>query len=361
MDRVLYRTLLIFAATLFVAYGLLLVLSPFLVSIGWALCLAAITTKPYLALAKRWRKPRLAALVMVTSTALVILVPLALVLYFAGEEVVAVGQQGIESWIAEVKSALPNFHAWLNRQAQALGLKSVDEATTRVAKAAPAVLWKPVASGAWSVVGTVFTTAMGIAIMLATQFFVYTSSGRLQRMVLDLSPLPREDTNELLLNLRDTTASAVLGGVMVAFLQGMLGGVGFAIAGIQAPVLWGLVMAFFSLLPMGGAAIIWLPVVIYLFAVGQTGAAGFLLAWGTLVVGGIDNLIRPWLLRRMGSTVHPMLLFFAILSGIGLFGVSGIVFGPLLIAFVSTSIEIYRRTMGQPDASESEETSTVTP
>lgn len=342
MDRTLYRTLLLFAATVLVVWGFIAVLSPFLVAIAWALCLAAISFKPFTALAKRWRKPRVAAAVMVVLTILVIFVPAGLMIYLAGEELIGLGTTGINEWVDDLKAELPKVYEFLDSKLSAVGAGSVQEAAKSVAREAPAVLWKPLARGAWTAIGTLFTTLMSIAIMFVTQYFVYTESSRLRRVVSEMSPMPPEDTDRILTTLRDNTSAAVLGGLLVAMIQGALGGVGFAIAGVDAPILWGLVMALFSLLPFGGAAFVWVPVVIFRLSTGQIGSAIFLVLWGTIVVGLVDNLLRPWILRRSGSHVHPMLLFFGILSGIGLFGISGIVFGPLLIALLVTAAEIYR-------------------
>lgn len=342
MDRTLYRTLLLFAATVLVVWGFLAVLSPFFVAIAWALCLAAISYKPYAALARRWRRPRLAAAVMVILTILVIFVPAGIAFYLAGEEIVGLGTTGISTWVQDLREQLPKVYAFLNEKLDALNAGTVDDVAKSIREQTPAILWGPLARGAWNVLGTVFTTLMSIAIMFVTQYFVYTESSRLRRVVTELSPMSQADTDRVLTTLRDNTSAAVLGGLLVALIQGFLGGVGFLIVGVDAPVLWGLVMALFSLLPFGGAAFVWIPVALFRFGTGQIGSGIFLVLWGMVVVGLVDNLLRPWILRRSGSQVHPMLLFFGILSGIGLFGMSGIVFGPLLIALLVTAAEIYR-------------------
>ncbi len=342
MDRTLYRTLLLFAATLLVIWGFLAVLSPFLIAIAWALCLAAISYKRYTALARRWRKPRLAAALMVALTVIVILAPAGLALYLAGEEIVRLGSSGISSWVDQLRDQLPKVYAFLNAKLAALGAGTVDDIAKAAGEQAPALIWGSLARGAWNVLGSLFATLMSIAIMFVTQYFVYTESARLRGVVLGLSPLSGKDNDRILTTLRDNTSAAVLGGVLVAMIQGALGGIGFAIVGVDAPVLWGVVMALFSLLPFGGAAFVWVPVALFRFGTGQIGSGIFLVLWGAVLVGLVDNLLRPWILRRSGSNVHPMLLFFGILSGIGLFGMSGIVFGPLLIALLVTAAELYR-------------------
>ena len=350
MDRTLYRTLLLFGATVLVVWGFLAILSPFFIAIAWALCLAAISYKPYAVLARRWRKPRVAAAVMVALTILVIFVPAGIVMYLAGEELVGLGSSGITGWVSDLKQELPKVYAFLDEKLSAVGLGSVEKTARTVAEEAPSLLWRPVARGAWTVLGAAFTTLMSIAIMFVTQYFVYTESSKLRRVVTDLSPLGTDDTDRILTTLRDNTSAAVLGGLMVALIQGALGGIGFGIVGVEAPVLWGVVMALFSLLPFGGAALVWFPVALFRFGTGEIGSAIFLMLWGMVVVGLVDNLLRPWILRRSGSSVHPMLLFFGILSGIGLFGMSGIVFGPLLIALLVTTAQIYREHKHGQDA-----------
>ena len=332
-------------------WGFLLVLSPFLAAIAWALCVVAITYVPYVKLRRRWNKPRLAAFTMVVLTAVVIVVPLVLVASVAGAELIRLGKTGIEDWVAELREAVPSVTNWLERQ---LGTDGLEQGVERLEKAIPDIVWGPLARGARSVLGSLFTGVMSLIIMLATQYFVYTEGPRLGEWVRGMVPLAREDVDRILETLRTTTSAAVLGGVVVALIQGALGGIGYTMVGLDAPILWGVVTAFFSILPVGGSALIWGPMVIYLFTIGDAGRAWLLLVWCAVLVSGVDNVLRPWLLRRTGSRVHPMLLFFAILSGIGLFGMSGIVFGPLLIAVLMTLAQIYREHLSAPATVEAE-------
>ncbi len=147
--------------------------------------------------------------------------------------------------------------------------------------------------------------------------------------------------------LRGTTSAGIIGGLLVALIQGLLGGLMFAVAGIQSPAVWALVMAAFSLLPFGGTALIWAPAGVYLLFTGSTFGGWVVLIFGTVIVGSADNFLRPWVLTKTGADdIHPMLLFFAILSGIGVFGISGIVFGPLLLGLLMTMVQIYREHWG---------------
>jgi predicted PurR-regulated permease PerM len=355
VNRELYFTLLLFAATLLGIYGFLLVLSPFLVAIAWALCLAAVSYPAYLWLRLKLRRPRLAAVLMVVLTAGLILVPLTVVVFSAGEEILAFAEGGIPA----LDKIPPGAHAWIEKHGPYLGIESLQDGAQKLARSLPSLVLRPVAKGVWAVVGVVFTTVMSLVIMLATLYFVYTEGRRLTSWIRELLPLADDDVDRVAATLQQTTSAAVLGGLLVAFVQGVLAGIGYTIAGVHAPVFWGICTAFFSLIPFGGSALVWVPTVILLYVTGAKGGAWFLLPYGIFVISGVDNILRPWLLRRTGSRIHPMLLFFAILSGIGLFGMSGIVFGPLLIAVLVTLAEIYKdfmeRSKAEKDAASADE------
>lgn len=356
MDRAVYRGLLLFAATALALYAFGLILLPFVVPIAWALCLAAVTARPYQFLARRLGRPRLASLAMVLGTALVVLAPLFVLGVLVVQEA---GKIDFTDTQAELRANVPDVVAWLDRVLAEVGLGSLEVTLGKIQKTLPdvaqAVFGGPVTQGAIAVLLAPFFFLFGFVIALITLYFVYCEAPRLRNLVRELSPLEEADTDRILDTLRETTAAAILGGVLVAMIQGALGGIAFVVAGIGSPVLWSVVMMGFSLLPFGGTALVWAPAGIYLLLTGQTFGGTFVLIWGVVVVGMSDNFLRPWVLTRTGAKdLHPMLLFFAILSGIGLFGISGIVFGPLLLAFLITMVQIYRAHGGSHDPAEEE-------
>jgi predicted PurR-regulated permease PerM len=338
VDRDLYRTILLVVALGLVLWAFGLLLWPFLPAISWALCFVAVTIRPYHALARRWGKPRLAALTMTFATMVGILAPLALAILLVVAEVRTLGEQGFGDVVERVRSAAPRFTDALEQLLGRFGT-TLDDLVKHGGAAARD--WAPALAG--NVLGGIFAAAFGLLVMLATQYFLYRDVGKLRALFRDLMPMPNEDVDRILDTLRATTASALLGGLLVALVQGALGGVGLAIVGVRAPVTWAFLMAMCAFIPFGGTAIVWGPVVVYLFATGEVGSAIFLGLYGALFLGTIDNFLRPWFLRKFGtSSVHPLLLFFAVLSGIALFGMSGILFGPILIAFLTTVTKIYR-------------------
>ncbi|MDJ0522004.1 MAG: AI-2E family transporter [Planctomycetota bacterium] len=363
MEHQVFRGLLLFAAVLLAVWAFGLILLPFIVPIAWALCLCATTAKPYRWMATRWRKPRLAAFIMVLLTAAGVLVPM---VFIGGLVIEQANQFDLSPTRDKLEEHLPTFVSWADETLLLFGVGPPDpgpgnaplEPGTRLSvffddikdtlpDAANRIFQGGAVKGALSVLLAPFFFLFGLLLTLITQYFVYREAGRLRRLVIDISPLEEEDTDRVLDTLRGTTAAGIIGGLLVAIIQGALGGVMFAIADISSPAVWAIVMAAFSLLPFGGTALVWVPAGVYLLFTGSTFGGWFVLVFGTVIVGSADNFLRPWVLTKTGADdIHPMMLFFAILSGIGLFGVSGIVFGPLLLALLTTMVQIYREHWG---------------
>lgn len=344
MERSVYRGLLLFGATVLAVWAFGQILAPFVGAIAWALCLGAITARPYAWLVGKLRRPRLASGLMVCLTASVILAPLIVVGALVLEEA---RQIDFAPTKENLRASMPDALAWINAQLERLGMGDLgvllDTAQEELPDVAARIFSGPFAEGAVSVLLAPLYFLFGLVITLITLYFVYREAPRLRRLVVELSPLEERDTDRILESLRQTTSAAILGGVVVAIVQGALGGVSFVVAGLQSPVLWSVVMMGFSLLPFGGTALVWAPAGVYLLVSGETFGGWFVILWGTVVVGLSDNVLRPMVLHRTGaSDIHPMLLFFAIISGIGLFGIGGIVFGPLLLALLTTMVRIYR-------------------
>lgn len=413
MDRRIYLALLLFAATVLTIWAFVLILAPFLVPIGWAMCLATVTIGLYRKFERWTKRPRLAAFLMTLGTALALVLPLAVFGSLIVEQALSLsrgtrnslaapsatnaagpgaaragapppapapagmsegaGMEGAPPAAMEppgptVEPAAPppvhspdawdDFFARNPRLARLLRevddhLKPVDTTVRSMKDEALKLLGQPFATGALGVLNGLLSISFGFIVMLATLFVLYRDGARIRKLVIDLVPMDPGQTGKVLDVLRRTAFAAIVGGLATALIQGALGGSALAITGVKAPVLWGFVMAVLSLLPIGGSAFIWAPTAIYFLATGEPVKGWFLLGWGVLVIGMADNFLRPALMRRAGAgEVHPLLLFLAILSGIGLFGVSGIVFGPLLVAFVLAVVSIYRETVAKSRATD---------
>ena len=155
-----------------------------------------------------------------------------------------------------------------------------------------------------------------------------------------LSPLRDEQEERIIHIMKDVGRSVLLGSFLTALCQGLAGGIGLAIVGIPA-FFWGSLMGFASLIPFVGMALIWVPAVGYLALMGRWKAALFLFLWCTLLVGMIDNFLRPFLMRGEGK-MSPFYVFLAIIGGVTYFGLPGILYGPLILAFARVMLFIYK-------------------
>ena len=164
-------------------------------------------------------------------------------------------------------------------------------------------------------------------------------------------PLSPAETRAVIGKVHDTIQAMVVGTLIVSAVQGALGGVMFWWLGLPSPLVWGTVMAVLSVLPMFGAALVWAPVALYLALTGEVGHALILVAWGALVVGLVDNVLKPMLVRgRM--QLHTVPVFIAVLGGLAVFGGTGIVLGPLVLALAVGLLDIWRRRFALHHAAE---------
>jgi predicted PurR-regulated permease PerM len=160
--------------------------------------------------------------------------------------------------------------------------------------------------------------------------------------LVDLLPLGKEDTQELLDVIGESLTANVYGVLGVAVAQGVLLGIALAIAGIPSPLTWTVVATICAMLPVIGPTVVWIPAAIWLFASGSYGMGVFLVIWGVVVVGLADNILRPLLV--VGRTKqNPLLVFLSILGGTSAFGLMGLFLGPLLVSVTVAVFYVLRR------------------
>jgi predicted PurR-regulated permease PerM len=156
-----------------------------------------------------------------------------------------------------------------------------------------------------------------------------------------LSPLSKADMRALNARVADTIRATVYGTLAVAMIQGWLGGLMFWWLGLPTPLLWGIVMGLLAIIPVLGAFIIWIPAAVFLWLTGHPGSALILMLWGTIVVGGIDNLIYPMLVGNR-LKMHTVPTFIAIVGGLIVFGAPGLILGPVILTVTVFLVEYWR-------------------
>ena len=181
---------------------------------------------------------------------------------------------------------------------------------------------------------------VSLFVMLYLMFFLLRDGKELSGRIKDAIPLHAEPKRALFNKFAIVIRALFKGSVLVAALQGLLGGIIFWLLGMPAPVLWGVVMAFLSLVPAVGAALVWLPVAVYLLLTGALWQGVVLFAFGALVIGLVDNLLRP-LLVGMDTKIPDYVVLIATLGGIAIFGLNGFVIGPLIAAMFIATWDIF--------------------
>lgn len=186
-------------------------------------------------------------------------------------------------------------------------------------------------------------------VMLYLLFFLLRDGRVLSRMIARALPLKAQHSQRLLDQFANVVRATVKGNVVVALVQGTLGWAAFQVLGIKGAVLWGAVMALLSLLPAVGAAMVWGPVALYLLSTGFIWSALGLTAWGVLVIGLVDNVLRPILVGRE-TRLPDYLVLVATLGGLTVFGVNGFVIGPVIAAMFIAAWDIFTQAWQEQQA-----------
>jgi predicted PurR-regulated permease PerM len=188
---------------------------------------------------------------------------------------------------------------------------------------------------------------LGFALVLLSMFFFYVEGEDIMQQLSILSPLPKRYDDEFRARFKDVIDATFRGQLFTGIAQGVMTGIGLAIAQVPGAGFWGAVAALLSLIPMVGAAAVWAPASIYLVISASMGARPwwqpiFMIVWGVLPVSLIDNIVRPWAMK--GKAQLPAIpLLFSVLGGMQAFGIVGLVIGPLVFSLLMTIIDIYKK------------------
>jgi len=176
--------------------------------------------------------------------------------------------------------------------------------------------------------------------MLLIIYYLLIDKQRLLSFIFDLSPLPDDQDEKLFQKFKEMAGAIIIGNGLGGLIQGTLGGIVFAIFGIKSPFLWGVIMGLMAFLPIVGIGFVFIPAAIYLFLVGRIAAGIFFIVFYVILSGGIEYIFKP---RLVGQRVqiHTLLVFLSIIGGLKLFGILGIIYGPLIVTAFLTLTDIY--------------------
>lgn len=345
MQRIFFIAL----AALFV-YLIYLIFSPFLVPLCWAVVFTIMFLPVHQRIRKRIRGPNQAALASTLLLTAVIIIPGLFVLGAFTVQAVEMAQWAQDQWReggttlrASLERALP-----LERILDWLAERNIsEEEVVNLVTQKLQQLAALIATWTGRLLRNLVFLFFDLFVTLFATFYLFRDGGALLHRLRRALPLDDAVREGLLYIAQNVLYASVFSGLVVAAVQGAIGGLLFWLLGIGAAVLWGIVMAFLSLLPVVGAWMVWVPAAIYLFVIGEYVKAVILVAAGALVVGMVDNVLRPILLSGR-TQMNGLLVFISILGGIAAFGLLGVVLGPILVALATALLEFYTAEEASP-------------
>lgn len=318
------------------------ILWPFYEAVFWGVALAILFMPLHRRVLLRMRgKPNLAALATLVLCLVVVILPMTLISISLVQEATHVyerlrsGQLDFGTYLQQVIAALPS---WAVSLLDSLDLTSVAALQHKLATVSVQAS-QLIATRALNIGQNTLQFVVSFGVMLYLLFFLLRDGPALGARVRKAIPLDEKHKQDLSSKFITVIRATLKGNLMVAATQGMLGGFIFWALGIQGPVLWGVLMAFLSLLPAVGAGLIWGPVAIYFLATGAMWQAAVLTAFGVGVIGLVDNILRPILVGK-DTKMPDYVVLISTLGGMTLFGLNGFVIGPVIAALFMASWDL---------------------
>jgi predicted PurR-regulated permease PerM len=336
----------VFAALVVIAvYLFFRILKPFLAPLIWGAVLAGVFFPLNNALARRLKYKNLRAFIMCVVVACVIIAPaIFLAIGLVGEvsDLYPRLKTGMEAGKYDFIFR-PQVYGW-NERLKGLISGVVDSSSLDVEAfilgnlgRLYTYLFKQVSG----LVGNLSSAIVTFVFALISMFYFFRDGDRLVRRVRELLPMSEDLKANLTGRMKEVVHATVYGGVLVAGIQGIMGGLIFLVLGLPSPILWGSTMALLALLPLFGPYLIYIPAAIILIASGSVVKGILLAGLGVLLVSQADNILKPIIIGRR-TKIHQLILFFSMLGGLKAFGLLGVIVGPVLASIILALLEVYK-------------------
>jgi predicted PurR-regulated permease PerM len=328
-------TVLFYGVVLLLAYLVFRIFEPFLVPLGWA-CVLVVVFHPWHArLEKRWGRASAAAVSTLGVTLILIVPTLLLMTLFVRDGVEAA--RSLQRAVAGGQyPSINRAWEWVVQRAPGGG---PEDLSTLVRQSG-----ERMAQFLATELGTLLRNAAAflfeLFVTLFALFYLFRDAGSILAGIRRVLPFEEPHREKMIAEARDLIFASVTTSLIIAAVQGLLGGTAFALVHLRAPVFWGVVIAFFSLLPVVGAWPVWLPATIWLFATGHPGRGLVVVALCAGVGTTVDNFLRPLLIGGR-ARLSGLLVFISVLGGISVFGMLGVVLGPIVVATVAGILDVY--------------------
>jgi predicted PurR-regulated permease PerM len=321
---------------LLIGYLTYLVIRPFLAPLAWAIVFAVMFSRVHVELSPRIGPSR-SALAATLLAAVLIVAPAVMLV-----SVVAREAPQVIDYLQQVSETAPRQidRLWdVVRRRSPIPLPSDPAFVVREGAQRILAFLAPRAGAA---VADLFATLGSLFVMLFAMFFLLRDGHTLARQVRDLLPLPEAVRDRLMTDTRDLIVASVGAGLVVAVTQGTIGGITFWLLGIRAAVIWGVVMAVCSLIPLVGSTLVWVPTALWLLLSGEIVRGVILILVGVFAIGLADNILRPILLAGR-TTASGLVVFLGLLGGAAAFGFIGLVLGPIVLVTAGSLLRVFSR------------------
>lgn len=342
-----FYTVIMAVLVLVLGYLTYQVIRPFLAPIAWAIVLSIVFYPLFIFVMKyvKWRS--MASLITVFIILLIIIGPFSYISYLLVDEIQNISGSLDGGTVESVRDLLG--HRGVRYVAEKIGsLFNVSITEAELYKAITgnlSMVGKEILRNIPVGVGNVMGLFVNFIFMAFSIFFILKDGADFLQRSRDYMPFSEEQKGRLATQIRDIIVSTIYGGVIVAIVQGIIGGIAYALLGIHSPVLWGLATAVASFVPLLGTSAVWGVITLYLFIQGEVWKGVILLLVGVFGISMVDNVLKPVLIGAR-TRMHILVIFFSVLGGINLFGLIGLILGPLVVALFVSVVEIFRNFEG---------------
>lgn len=317
----------------------LYIISPFAYPILWAAIIAGLFYPMYRWLKNKLKSPNLSATITLVTVFLVIIVPVTLIATLVVSESIEL-YNSVSNNSGQISSSVKTVVHWVETNPYTAKLHVDQTFWTQKLGEITSTITSYLINAAKTFTQNSLVFVLMFVIVFYALFFFIRDGERILKRLMHLCPLG--DTHEKMLYSRfvSTTRATLKGSLIVGLVQGGLGGIMFVLAGIPGSIIWAIIMTLLSVIPGIGSYFVWLPVAIVVMITGNIWVGIAMILFGTLVIGTIDNILRPILVGK-DTQMHPLLVLFSTLGGIVIFGVSGFVIGPVITALFLAFWEMY--------------------
>ncbi len=336
-----FKIFTFFAALILVSVAFLYILKPFVYPILWAAIIAGMFYPVYKKIKSKINHASFSSLITILVVFIIIIIPVAILSSLVLKESLNI-YTSLTNNQGSIVNTTKNVVNWVQNNPITDKLNIDEQAVTAKLTEIAQTVTNFIFTAAKNLTQNSLTFLAMFIIMFYTLFFFLRDGEKILRKLAHLSPLGTTHEETMYKKFTSTARAVLKGTLIVGAVQGMLAGILFYIVGIEGALIWGIITMIFCVVPGFGSIVIWLPAAIVMFILGNIWQGVLLIVIGAFVISTIDNLLRPILVGK-DTQMHPLLILFSTLGGLVVFGVSGFIIGPIIVALFLSLWEMYEQ------------------